>query len=426
MVANQAALSGSRSTGTMTQELPPHQHGPYQGSYPPYQHEPYRGPYAAHQPASRPPHNPARGLVIVLGAITMTALLVAGILVFGLHHGTTSPMRALLPGTQQQANGGGSGESLDTDAIARKVEPGLVDVNTTLGFQGGQAAGTGMVLTPDGEVLTNNHVVEGATSIEVTDIGDGQTYKATVVGYDRSEDVAVLKLRGASGLATVSTGDSSKVAAGDAVVGIGNAGGAGGTPSVAPGTVSALDESITASDESSGSSEQLSGLIQVNANIQSGDSGGPLVDSSGEVIGMNTAASTGYRFDRRGDDQTTGGGTGYAIPVNQALTIARQIESRTASKNVHIGDTAFLGVSVTDSTSGAAVRELVQGGPAQQAGLSAGDVITAINGSAIDSATTLTTVMDQHHPGDEVTLSWLDAAGGQSSATVTLAEGPVG
>ncbi|MGZ6840495.1 MAG: S1C family serine protease, partial [Frankiaceae bacterium] len=121
-------------------------------------------------------------------------------------------------------------------AIAAAVSPGIVDINTTLGYRGAQAAGTGMVLTSSGEVLTNNHVIEGATSITATDVGSGQTYTASVVGYDPSEDVAVLQLTGASGLQTVTIGDSSAVRVGQRVVGIGNAGGTGGTPSYAGGS----------------------------------------------------------------------------------------------------------------------------------------------------------------------------------------------
>lgn len=392
----------------MSQQFPPHHHGPY----PPYPQYP--------APRRR---NPLRGLGGVVIAVILAALATVGVILI------TSHVPARYPHGFSPFAPHGSGlnslQSLDAQGIAAKVDPGLVDIDTTLGYANGRAAGTGMVLTPDGEVLTNNHVVEGATRIDVTDVGDGKTYQATVVGYDRSEDVAVLKLQGASGLSTVTTGDSAKVAAGDAIVGIGNAGGTGGTPSVAPGQVSALGQSITASDESSGSSEQLTGLIEVNANIQSGDSGGPLVNSSGQVIGMDTAASTGYRFGPRGG-RGAGGATGFAIPINQALTVARQIESGAGSSTVHIGDSAFLGVSVADSGGGAAVQDVVSGGPAAGAGLSAGDVITTIGGKTVDSANTLTTLLDRQHPGDNVTLTWLDASGAQQSSTVTLAKGPVG
>ncbi|MDA8057752.1 MAG: trypsin-like peptidase domain-containing protein, partial [Actinomycetota bacterium] len=233
---------------------------------------------------------------------------------------------------------GASGGPANAAAIAQRVSPGLVDINTTLNYQNEQAAGTGMVLTPNGEILTNNHVIESSTSISVTDIGNGRTYSAVVVGYDRLKDVAVLQLQNASGLTTVTTGNSSSVRVGEQVVGIGNAGGVGGSPSVAGGTVTALNQAITATDQGDGTSEQLSGLIESNADIQPGDSGGPLVTTAGKVVGMDTAASAGFQF------QPTGGSgvQGYSIPINEALSIARKITSGASSSSVHIGPTAFL------------------------------------------------------------------------------------
>jgi len=343
-----------------------------------------------------------------------------------------------------QSGGGGtsntpSSSSINASAIAAKVDPGLVDINTVLGYQQAEAAGTGIVLTSGGEILTNNHVVEGATSIKVTDIGNGKTYNATVLGYSRTQDIAVLQLQGASGLATETLGDSSKVSVGDAVVGIGNAGGAGGTPSTAAGTVSALNQSITASDDSSGASEKLNGLIQVNANIQAGDSGGSLVNSSGQVIGVDTAASQGYQFSGGGfggQGQSDAGHQGYAIPINQAISLAHQIIAGNASSTVHIGKTAFLGVTVSDSggansqsqsqSSGATIITTLSGGPADSAGLQQGDVITSVNGTSVGSATALTNLLDQHHPGDKLTINYTDQSGQQHTATVTPIAGPIG
>jgi S1-C subfamily serine protease len=342
------------------------------------------------------------------------------------------------------SSGARSTGSLNAAAIAAQVNPSIVNVNTVLGFQNRQAAGTGIVLTSEGEVLTNNHVVEGATSIQVTDVGNRRTYQATVVGYDRSHDVAVLRLRGASGLRTATIGDSGKLAVGDPVLGLGNAGGAGGTPVAAAGNVTALGQSITAADDLNGSSEQLSGLIQVDANIQSGDSGGPLVNASAQVIGVDTAASTGYQFRGRGGrGGQTGEAQGFAIPINQAMSIVRQIESGTATSSVHIGDTAFLGVSVSSASgpgsadgqdqsdgespaTGATVQQVVSDSPAQQAGLRRGDVITSVDGQDVASATALTNLMDTHHPGDRITVTWTDRAGDQHTATVVPVTGPVG
>ena len=226
-------------------------------------------------------------------------------------------------------------------------------------------------------VLTNNHVIDGATSISAVDIGNGRTYTASVVGYDRTGDLAVIQLHGASGLKTVSIGDSSKVTVGQSIAAVGNAGGLGGTPSVATGTVTTLNQAITASDDGGGNAEQLTGLIEVNANVQPGDSGGPLVDSAGNVVGIDTAASQSFSF-------SSAAGDGYAIPINQAITIAKQIEAGRSSSVVHVGPTAFLGVDLRPSSppadpapsaaaerssSGATVAGVAPGSPAEQAGL---------------------------------------------------------
>jgi S1-C subfamily serine protease len=317
-----------------------------------------------------------------------------------------------------------------------------VDIDTTLGYQGEEAAGTGIVLTSSGEILTNNHVIDGATTISVTDIGNGKTYSASVVGYDRTKDVAVLQLHGASGLTTATLGDSSKVSVGEDVVGIGNAGGTGGTPSYAGGTVTALNQSITASDEGDGTSEQLTGLLETNADIQAGDSGGSLVNSSGQVVGMDTAASAGFSF----QGGSGSGGQGYAIPINTAVALAKQIEAGSASSTVHIGATGFLGVEIESgtstgsgdgfgggfgggfgnepTTSGATVAGVVTSSPAQEAGLAEGDVITAVGSTAVTSGEGLTNALENDHPGDKVTITWTDTSGQSHSASVSLTSGP--
>jgi S1-C subfamily serine protease len=323
--------------------------------------------------------------------------------------------------------------------VAATVNPGLVDINTTLGYQRSAAAGTGMVLTSSGVVLTNNHVINGATSITAVDVGNGRTYKATVVGYDVTHDVAVLQLQDASGLATVSIGDSSSVSVGQAVVGIGNAGGAGGTPSVAAGSVTALNQTITASDQGSGTSERLGGLIETNADIQPGDSGGPLVNTSGKVIGMDTAGS-----DRNGSFGVGSGGSGtqaYAMPINQAMAVAQQIRTGQSSSTVHIGTTAFLGVQINStgssggftgglgsqggaSDSGVSVAGVVSGSPADTAGIAAGSVISSLGGSPITTPDSLSAAMATHHPGDRVQVQWTDGSGQRQSAAVELTAGP--
>jgi S1-C subfamily serine protease len=331
---------------------------------------------------------------------------------------------------------------LSTSQIAERLDPGVVDVTSTLGYQNATAKGTGIALTSDGEILTNNHVVQGATSISVTDIGNGKTYKATVLGYDESQDVAVLQLSGASGLTTATTGNSSTVQEGDKVVALGNAGGVGGTPSVAAGTVTALDQSITASDESSGTSEQLSGMIETNANIESGDSGGPLVNEYGQVIGMDTAASSGFQFGSgynggygyggygSGSSNSSQGSTtqGYSIPINTALAVASQIQAGHASSTVHIGATAFLGVEIASTNSlystGVQIAGAAAGTPAAKAGLGTGDVITSVAGQTVNSSSSIQRVLEKYHPGDKVSITWTDGYGQSHTATVALASGP--
>jgi S1-C subfamily serine protease len=344
-------------------------------------------------------------------------------------------------GTLTYHNTGGTGtttatstSALSTAQIAQRTDPGLVDVISTLGYQHNAAEGTGIVLTSNGEILTNNHVVEGATSVSVRDVGNGRTYSASVVGYDEKDDVAVLQLKDASGLTIAATGDSSTVAAGDKVVALGNAGGKDGTPIVAAGQVTKLDQSITASDESSGTSEQLTGMIETNANIQPGDSGGALVNQYGQVVGMNTAASSGYSFTNGyGDPAGAAPQTqGFAIPIDKALTIAKEITSGQSSDRVHIGATAFMGVSLSTASAssgfgpanGAYVQGTVAGLPASKAGLVQGDTITSVAGQSVTSEGSVQSVLEQYHPGNKIAVTYIDANGNSHTVTVTLAAGP--
>jgi S1-C subfamily serine protease len=314
------------------------------------------------------------------------------------------------PGSSSGSAGGTSSVTGTTTTASAAQQVGIVEINTVLQYQDARAAGTGMVLTSDGEILTNNHVVDGATSISVTISSTGATYTATVVGTDPSDDVAVLQLSHASGLKTAKL-SSAAATIGESVTGVGNAGGTG-TLSAATGSVTALDQSITASDESGGGSEQLTGLIEVDAAIQAGDSGGPLYGADGTIIGMDTAASSGGPAD------------GYAIPIGTARAIADQIESGADDATIHQGNPAFLGVSMADGASGATVAGALPGGAAESAGISAGDVITSVDGTAIGSADDLSSTLAGHAPGDRVTVTWTTAAGASESATVTLGTGP--
>ncbi|MDH2445214.1 trypsin-like peptidase domain-containing protein [Amnibacterium sp. CER49] len=310
----------------------------------------------------------------------------------------------------QQGSGTGS---TGTTATAAQTK-GVVTIVSTLAYESAESAGTGIVLTASGEILTNNHVVEGATSIRVTDESTGQAYTAKVVGTDATHDIAVLQLQHASGLATATTASTAARVADD-VTAVGNAGGTG-TLTAATGAVTALKQRITTQAEGSAQSEDLTGLIETDADVVSGDSGGPLENASGAVVGIDTAASSG-----------TSATTGYAIPIASALAIAATIERGTATSDIVIGLPAFLGVSVSPngtSTSGATIAQVVPGTPAARSGLVAGDTITAVDGTATASAESLTSMLRTHAPGDRVTIAYTDAAGAARTTTVTLTSGP--
>jgi S1-C subfamily serine protease len=318
--------------------------------------------------------------------------------------------------------------ALKTSAPA--IGKGIVVIDTNLAYQGAAAAGTGMVLTSSGEILTNNHVIQGATTIKAVVPGTKHSYTATVLGYDATRDVAVLQLKNASNLKTIGIGDSSAVKIGASVTAVGNANGTGRLTS-AKGTVSGLRKSITVHGDNGGS-EHLSSLIETNAALQPGDSGGPLLASSGKVIGMDTAASTGSGFGFADYNSST---DAYAIPINSATAIARQIVSGISSATVHIGGTPFLGIEVggfqtspfaggNGATAGVVVAGTVSGGSAASAGLTEGDVITAVDGKAVSSSSGLQSLILAHKPGDSVNVAFTDAYGQSQTATVTLGSGP--
>jgi S1-C subfamily serine protease len=486
---------------------PQNPQNPQYPGYPQYQQFPQGMPYG-HPGGGKPKKHGRRWLGA--GALGLAAVLVAGSFAWGIDQRVTNHTSEL------------SQKAFDPASVAAKVSPWLVDVNTVLGYENARAAGTGIVLSSDGEVLTNHHVIEGATSITATDVGNGKTYTATVVGYDEAHDIAVLKLKDASGLQTAKTGNSDQVKLGDQVVGVGNAGGVGGTPSHAAGKVTGLNQAITATDQNGQDPENLTNLIQTDANIQPGDSGGPLVNADGEVIGVDVAGNggnnggqgrpgqtaiaqgttpaawgdgngfgndngsgngfgDGFPFGngdgfgdgngfgngdggpfgdgnggpfgngngnepQNGDGQNgdgqpgdgqqgngqPGNGTGattegYAIPINQALDIADQIEDGKASDAVHIGDSAMLGVSVVTSpgTQGAVVGDVVANGHADEAGIEPGDLITSFAGHTVDSPDTLSQLLNSHHPGDKVEVGWVDQTGQSHKATIELITGPV-
>lgn len=310
---------------------------------------------------------------------------------------------------------GGTATALAWNADSA-VGAAVVDVNAAIGYKSESSAGTGIVLESSGVILTNNHVIRGATGIRVTDLGNGRSYAATVVGYDVSQDIAVLKLRGASGLKTIKAGSSLGIKVGQAVTAIGNARGGGSTPSAVRGRVTALGRSITAHN-ADGSPEPLKDMIETNAVTEDGDSGGPLVDSAGRVVGINTAATQRTRV-------------AYAIPITRALAIAHQIETGHPTATNHIGPTPLLGLDVATSQSygapraGVIVNLVLPGSPAQRAGLVAGDLVTEVAGEKVSSLAVLTSSLLHSSPNDSVPVSWIDQSGRHRHANVRLGSGP--
>ena len=367
-----------------------------------------------------------------MGATLVAVIGMVGVLLLGSNTasaGSTTVLSATAPiAAVSQPASALSGGSVQASAIAAKVDPAVVDINTV--FQtasgSGTAAGTGIILTSTGEVLTNNHVVNGATSITVQIPGRTGTYTASVVGVDPTADIALIQLNSVSGLPTATLADSSTLQAGETVVAIGNAGGVGGAPSVTQGTIVALDQSITASDGAT--SEQLTGMIQSNAIIAPGDSGGPLVNSAGQVVGMITA---GQSTSRNGATQI-----GFAIPTDNALSVVNQVRAGQAGSQVILGQVGYLGISVTELTpaiaaqlglnitSGALVVGVISGSPADQAGMGQYAVITGVAGTSIGSSTDLGNVLHTYKPGDQVQVTWTDQASTSHTATITLTTGP--
>lgn len=343
-----------------------------------------------------------------------------------------------------------SQQKANPTAIAGQSDPGIVDVTAQLSLQNGEAAGTGMVLTSSGEILTNNHVVDEATSLSVKISNGSKTYPAKVIGTDPTDDVAVIQAEGASGLTPLSFGSSSSISTGDSIVAIGNALNKPGPPTVTQGTVTALNRSITVNSDLGGQ-ESLSQLIEHNAQLEPGNSGGPLFNATGQVIAMNTAAASGAI-------PQSGTNDGFAIPINNAMTIARQIESGRNGGNVNIGPRGFLGVELEQpaagnsgggfgggrggfgsggggfdegggssggqSTAGVVVGAVEPNTPAESAGITAGDTITTVDGTSVSSQSDLTAIIGAKHPGDTVRVTWVDQSGDQQTASIKLATNP--
>jgi S1-C subfamily serine protease len=345
--------------------------------------------------------------------------------------GATTPTTTPGTGSSSGSSGSGSGSSSGSSGqmtswndVVDAVTVGVVNIESRM--SGGVGAGTGMVLSSDGEILTNNHVVEGASAIVVTVVESGKSYRASIVGRDPQQDVAVLQLQDASGLSTIPLGDSDAVKVGDQVAAIGNAGGKGGEPSVATGRVTGLDQQITASDEDGSNAETLTGMIQVDANVVPGDSGGPLANTKGQVIGMDSAAAVSSGGSLRSRSGSSGGGEGYAIPINKALSIAEDLKASgkgasAADGSVTSGSGGFLGVQVREGTDGGAEIVAVENGsPADSAGLAAGDVITGVDRTEVVDPSALVSILSGHQAGDKVSITYVGSDGTTHTATATL------
>jgi S1-C subfamily serine protease len=338
-----------------------------------------------------------------------------------------------LQGTGLNGNG-----SLNVPEILAKVEPAVVDITaqgtTNNGFTGPsefEDAGTGMIFSPNGLVLTNNHVIMNATSIHVTLYNQTRSYPAKVVGTDPAHDVAVLKIEGVSHLPTVTFGSSKALQVGDPVVAIGNALALQGEPTVTQGIVSALHRSISASNGSF--TENLTDMIQTDAPINPGNSGGPLVNAQAQVVGMDTAiiAST---------SQTPAQNLGFAEAIDSVLPVVKNILKDptyyTKGTSSFGPQTAFLGVGIqtmnpqaavqlgySPTQTGALIDYVYPGSPASNAGLTAGEVIIGFDGQKVTDASQLVRDVRSKSPGQSVTLRILSTSG-VSTESITLGNAP--
>jgi putative serine protease PepD len=336
---------------------------------------------------------------------------------------TTNPNQNSSPTVVQ-----GNASSPDWSAVAAAVAPSVVSIDVTT--QQGSGAGSGVIFDRNGHVLTNNHVVQGATgngSITVT-LSDGRTYNASVVGTDPSTDLAVIKLANApSDLTPITLGDSEALKVGDPVMAVGNPLGLSGT--VTTGIISALNRPVsTGTSNESPFGQQQSGdevvtnAIQTSAAINPGNSGGALVNNKGELIGINSSIAS---LGQGAGSQSGNIGIGFAIPVKEAKSIAEQLIK--SGKAEH----AFLGVSTRDTVvtdgsakrAGAQVASVSSGTPAANAGLKTGDVIIAVDGQRVDSATALVAQIREMKAGDKTTLTII-RNGSRQDVSVTLAVKP--
>jgi putative serine protease PepD len=358
-----------------------------------------------------PPSGPPRGRWPI-------AVVVAAVVLGGMAGGITGRLTA--PATRWAA-GAAPVARLDANSVTNgiqpllaRIQPAVVAVRTQAyrrgAFYPSEGAGTGTVLTPDGQVLTNAHVVDGATTVEVTLNGEDKARAADIVGIDPSADIALIKIRDASGLPVAALGQSADLHVGDPVVAIGNALDLGSTPTVTEGIVSALNRSIDAQNET------LTGLIQTDAAINPGNSGGPLVNAAGQVVGVNTAVAGAAQ------------NIGFALAIDRVKPVIDNIRAHPGSSSSQpVAAGGFLGVGLADSPagSGALITDVAPGSPADGAGLQPGDLVTQVDSTPVDSAASLARTLRSHRPGDKVTITWRRGSSGATRrATVSLAARP--
>jgi S1-C subfamily serine protease len=372
-----------------------------------------------------PPRRAGRGITLL--ALVMLLIFGTGIFAgveFATSHTSVTPQStavATSPSTTSTpAASSSSSSTQDSEAqretVIEQTRPAVVEVSVTLA--NGEGIGSGVVIDKNGDIVTNNHVVDGAQTIKVTLI-DGSTLSAQLVGTDPADDLAVIKINPPANLTVATLGDSSKLVVGQEVLAIGNP--LGITQTVTNGIVSALNRTMSEDGTSTQAGATIPNMIQTDAPINPGNSGGALVDLQGQVIGMPTLGATNT------ESNTQAAGIGFAIPANRISFIAQQLIKD--GKVTHTGR-AMLGVSIgqsqqTASDQGAYVAQVTAGGPADKAGMQVGDVIVKVDSQTIDSSDALGEVLATKQPGDKVSVV-VERSGQQVTLNVTLGELPAG
>ncbi|MGV0642153.1 S1C family serine protease [Mycolicibacterium sp. XJ879] len=400
-----------------TQQQQQQQHAPFRAP-----HDPYRG---APQPMAGGPsgpsaQKPSRAGVLTVGALAL-AMVSAGVgggvalLAQPDRPAATSSVTGAAPTMPAASLPAGSVEQ-----VAAKVVPSVVKLEVNLGRQSEE--GSGIVLSPDGLILTNNHVISAAAgarprggpadAVTKVTFSDGQTTSFSVIGTDPSSDIAVVRAEGASGLTPITIGSSADLRVGQDVVAIGSPLGLEGT--VTTGIISALNRPVAAGGDVRNQNTVLD-AIQTDAAINPGNSGGALVNMNGELVGVNSAIAT--MGGDAGPQAASGSiGLGFAIPVDQAKRIADELIKNGSASH------ASLGVQVTSDATvdGARIVEVTAGGAAAAAGLPSGVVVTRVDARVINSADALVAAVRSKAPGEQVTLTYLDGSGKPQTVQVTL------